>query len=187
MAALKVFNQVSLDGYFTDARGDMSWAHKSDPEWQTFTRQNAKGDAVLLFGRVTYEMMASFWPTPAARKSAPEVAETINRLPKVVFSRTLAKADWSNTTLVKGDLVEAVRAMKQRERQDLVVMGSGRIVAQLAQARLIDEYQIVVNPTVLGSGRTLFEGVDHRLDLKLSKTRQFANGNVVLWYESGRA
>src|SRR5262252_7112349 len=186
MAALKVFNQVSLDGYFTDAHADMSWAHKSDPEWQAFTKQNAKGGAVLLFGRVTYEMMASFWPTPAARKSAPDVADAMNKLTKVVFSRTLEEADWSNTTLVKSDLVEAVRAMKQRERQDLVVMGSGQIVTQLAQAGLIDEYQIVVNPIILGSGRTLFEGVDHRLELRLSKTRQFSNGNVVLWYECSR-
>ena len=187
MAIVKVFNQVSLDGYFTDARSDMSWAHKSDPEWQAFTKQNAKGGALLLFGRVTYEMMVSFWPTAAARKSAPEVAEVMNRMQKVVFSRTLAKADWANTTLVKSDPVEAVRAMKQREKQDLLVMGSGQIVAQLAQAGLIDEYEIVVNPIVLGSGRTLFEGVDHRLDLKLSKTRQFSNGNVVLWYEYVRA
>ncbi|HUL65347.1 MAG TPA: dihydrofolate reductase family protein [Burkholderiaceae bacterium] len=187
MARLKVFNQVSLDGYFTDAHGDMSWAHKSDPEWQSFTRQNAKGGAVLLFGRVTYEMMASFWPTRAAHKSMPEVADAMNRMQKVVFSRTLEKADWSNTALVKSDPVEAVRAKKQHEKQDLLVMGSGQIVAQLTQAGLIDEYEIVVIPIVLGSGRTLFEGVDHRLELRLSKTRQFSNGNVVLWYEYGRA
>jgi len=183
MARLQVFNQISLDGYFTDGRNDMGWAHKSDPEWMAFTTENAKGGGVLLFGRVTYEMMVAFWPTPAARQIAPDVAAAMNKLRKVVFSRTLKEAAWSNTTLVKDDPVAVVRDMKQREKQALVIMGSGGIVAQLAQADLIDEYELVVVPVVLGKGRTLFEGVDRRLELKLTRTRQFSNGNVVLWYE----
>jgi dihydrofolate reductase len=182
MATLKVFNQISLDGFFVDARNDMSWAHKSDPEWMAFTAENAKRGAILLFGRITYEMMASFWPTPAAKKTAPEVAEAMNRSKKMVFSRTLKEATWSNTTLVNGDPAEAVRTMKQRETQDMVIMGSGRIVALLAQADLIDEYQMVVNPLILGSGRTMFDGVERRPQLKLTATRTFENGNVVLWY-----
>ena len=183
MAKLMVFNQVSLDGYFTDARNDMSWAHKTDPEWAAFTAENARGGAKLLFGRVTYEMMASFWPTPAARQAAPDVASAMNKLPKVVFSRTLKETAWSNTTLLKEDPAGSVRAMKQREKQDLVIMGSGTIVSLLAQADLIDEYEVVVNPLVLGRGRTMFDGIDRRLPLKLTRTRQFTNGNVVLWYE----
>lgn len=183
MGRLTLFNQVSLDGYFTDARGDMSWAHKSDPEWAEFTTRNAQGDAILLFGRVTYELMKSFWPTPAARETMPEVAAAMNRLRKVVFSRTLKEAGWSNATVVHDDPAEAVRVMRQRERQDMVIMGSGQIVARLAQADLIDVYQMVVNPIVLGAGRTMFDGVDRRPVLKLADTRQFTNGNVVLWYE----
>jgi dihydrofolate reductase len=163
----------------------MSWAHKEDPEWATFTAQNASGDAKLLFGRITYEMMASFWPTPAARQAAPDVAAAMNKLSKVVFSRSLKNAAWANTTLIKEDPVGAVHAMKRREKQDLVIMGSGTIVSLLARADLIDEYEVVVNPLVLGAGRTMFDGVDHRLLLKLTKTRQFSNGNVVLWYERG--
>src|SRR3954468_2554958 len=95
MANVLVFNSVSLDGFFTDASGDMSWAHKNDPEWNDFTRGNAKGESTLLFGRKTYEMMAGFWPSPQAKQSFPEVAEGMNRQPKVVFSRTLDKASWS--------------------------------------------------------------------------------------------
>ena len=182
MAKLTVFNQISLDGYFTDARNDMSWAHKSDPEWMAFTKENAKGGGTLLFGRVTYEMMKSFWPTPAGRQAAPELADAMSKLPKVVFSRTLKEADWSNTTIVKEDPVEAVRTMKQRAKQDLVIMGSGQIVALLTKADEIDLYQLVVNPIILGAGRTLFEGVERRPNLMLEKTRQFTNGNVVLWY-----
>ncbi|HWZ90802.1 MAG TPA: dihydrofolate reductase family protein [Polyangiaceae bacterium] len=183
MRKLLVFNQITLDGYFTGENGDMSWAHKQDPEWTAFASENASGGGELLFGRVTYEMMVSFWPTPQALKSAPVVAERMNSLPKVVFSRTLDKASWNNTRLLQGDLVTEVRKLKQEPGPGLALMGSGSIVAQLTQARLIDEYQLVVLPVVIGKGRTLFEGVRDKLDLELSKTRTFQNGNVVLWYD----
>jgi dihydrofolate reductase len=183
MRRLIAFEAVSLDGFFTDAKGDMSWAHKQDPEWNAFAASNASGDGALLFGRVTYEMMASFWPTPAAMETMPAVAEGMNNMPKVVFSRTLEKASWKNTKLVKGDIVAEVRKMKKESGPGMAILGSGTIVSQLAQAGLIDEFQIVVNPIVLGKGRTLFEGVKEKLALKLIKTRAFGNGNVVLYYE----
>jgi len=189
MRKVSVFNHVSLDGYFTDKNNDMSWAHTSnDPEWDKFAAENAKGGGVLMFGRITYEMMASYWPTPAAAKQAPDVAEGMNNLPKVVFSRTMDKATWNNTKLVKTDPAEEVRKMKKEAGKDIVIMGSGTIVSQLAQAGLIDEFQIVVNPIVLGKGRTLFETVKERLPLKETKTRTFKNGSVLVCYEpSGNA
>ena len=183
MRKLIVFNQVTLDGYFTDLKGDMSWAHKQDPEWNAFVAENATGGGVLLFGRITYEMMASWWPTPQAIQSMPVVAEQMNKLPKVVFSRTLDQASWNNTKLVKGNLAAEVRKMKQEPGQDMAIMGSGSIVSQLAQEGLIDEYQIVVNPIVLGKGRTLFDSVTEKLTLKRTKTRAFGNGNVLLCYQ----
>ncbi len=183
MRKVVAFEQVSLDGYFADGSGDMSWAHKQDPEWNAFVASNASGEGALLFGRVTYELMASFWPTAAAMERAPEVAEGMNRMPKVVFSRTLDKVSWKNTTLVKGDVVAAVRKMKHETGPDMAILGSGSIVSQLAQAGLIDEFQIVVNPIVQGQGKTLFDGVQERLNLKLINTRAFGNGNVVLTYE----
>src|SRR6266705_457470 len=85
MAKLVVYNSMSLDGYFTDANGDMSWAHKRDPEWQAFVSENASGGGQLLFGRVTYGLMASFWPTPLAAQSNPIVVERMNNLQKYVF------------------------------------------------------------------------------------------------------
>ena len=96
MGKIVVFNSQSLDGYFTDAKGDVRFAHNDnhDTEWDDFVSNNAKGGSVLLFGRVTYELMASYWPTPAAVNMMPVVAERMNKLPKVVFSRTLAKASW---------------------------------------------------------------------------------------------
>lgn len=182
MRKLSVFNQVSLDGYFVDAGGDMSWAHKQDAEWNEFTSSNAGGGGELLFGRVTYEMMKSFWPSPQAMQAMPEVAKQMNALPKVVFSTTLKEADWNNTKLVKSNIADEVRKMKNESGRDMVIMGSGTIVGQFAKEGLIDEYQIVVNPMVLGSGRTMFDGVKDRANLKLTNTRAFANGNVLLQY-----
>jgi len=182
MRKLIAFEQVSLDGFFVDGKGDMSWAHKQDPEWNAFVGGNASGDGALVFGRVTYEMMASFWPTPAAMETMPAVAKGMNQLPKLVVSRTLKKVSWNNTTLLKGDLAAEVRKKKKEPGPDMAILGSGSIVSQLAQAGLIDELQIVVNPIVLGQGRTLFAGVKEKIGLKLIRSRAFGNGNVVLYY-----
>jgi dihydrofolate reductase len=183
MSKLGVFNHVSLDGYFVDANGDMSWAKADhqDPEWDAFVAGNASGDGVLIFGRITYEMMASFWPTPLAIEMMPAVAAGMNRMPKVVFSRTLDTASWNNTTLVNGDLAGTVRKRKLESGPDMVILGSGTIVSQLAREGLIDWYQIVVNPLVLGQGRTMFDGA--QLSLRLTSSRAFGNGNVLLCYE----
>jgi dihydrofolate reductase len=162
----------------------MTWAkNDNDEEFNAFTSENAKGGGALLFGRVTYELMASFWPTPQAHKSLPSVAERMNNLPKVVFSRTLEKASWNNTKLVKGDLVTEIRKMKSEPGEGMAIMGSGSIVSQLALERVIDEYQIVVNPIALGDGRTMFDGIKERLSLKLTKSRIFRNGKLFLCYE----
>jgi dihydrofolate reductase len=182
MRKLSVFNSVSLDGYFTDDHGDMSWAHKADPEWTEFVSGNAQGGGALMLGRKTYEMMASFWPTPQALEFNRAVAEGMNRMEKIVFSRTLQKASWQNTTVLNGDLAAEVTKLKQAPGSDMVILGSGSIVSQLTQARLIDAYQIVLNPVVLGRGRTMFDDVRERVNLKLEKSQQFNNGNVVLWY-----
>jgi dihydrofolate reductase len=185
MQKLIMFNQVTLDGYFTDAHSDMSWAHKArqDAEWQAYVAGNASGGGTLLFGRVTYDMMAAFWPTPQALAQMPDVANGMNSMPKIVFSRTLSTVSWSNTTLVKDDLVGTVRRMKQEDGPGVAILGSGTIVSQLAAAGLIDEYQLVINPLALGAGRTLFEGIGRQLPLKLTGSRTFKNGNVVLTYE----
>jgi dihydrofolate reductase len=183
MRRLTVFNNVSLDGYFTDADGDMSWAHNNDPEWNAFAAENAGGGGALLLGRVTYELMASFWPTAQAMKTMPEVAKGMNSMPKIVASRTLREPAWSNTMVVRSDLPAAVRKIKREDGPDIAILGSGSIVSQLAQEGLIDEYQIVVQPIVLGSGRTLFEGVKEKLRLKRTTSRTFGNGNVFARYE----
>jgi len=182
---ISVFNHVSLDGYFVDGKGDMSWAHQAaqDEEWNAYVNGNAQGDSTMLFGRVTYDLMAGYWPTPMAMQSMPAVAERMNSAQKVVFSRTMDKAAWKNTRLIRDNMIEEVKKMKQEPGTPMVIMGSGRIIAQLAEAGLIDSYSVIVNAIVIGSGRTMFDGVKNRLALKLVNSRAFNNGNVLLTYE----
>jgi|SRR6185312_6731421 len=186
MRRLTVFEHLALDGYFVDALGDMRWAYRPEPdaEWDAYVTGNASGDAVLVFGRVTYDLMQGYWPTPLALEQNPAVAKRMNALTKLVFSRTLDQAIWENTRLVKGDAVANMRKLKGERGEDMVILGSGSLVAQFAAAGLIDEYQLVVNPRALGAGRTLFQGLKKPLGLKLIKTRAFNNGNVVLNYEA---
>ena len=183
MRKLVVFNTVTLDGYFVDSKSDMSWAHKNDDEWNAFVSENASGSGMLVFGRITYELMASYWPTPMALQNSPVVAKGMNAMPKIVFSRTLDNASWRNTKLLKGDLATEVRKLKQEPGPDMVILGSGTIVSQLAQQNLIDEYQIALSPTVLGQGRTMFEGLQQKLNFKLTNSRAFRNGNIFLCYQ----
>jgi dihydrofolate reductase len=185
MRKLVVFNTVTLDGYFAGEDGDISWAHTDaqDAEWNDFVAGNAGGDGLLLFGRITYEMMVGYWPTPLAAENDPVVAERMNTLPKIVFSRTLDEVSWQNTRLVKSNMVAEVHKLKNEAGPDMTILGSGTIISQLAAAGLIDEYQIVMAPVVIGRGRTMFAGLPENLPLKLTKTRAFNNGNVLLRYE----
>jgi len=182
MQPLIAFVTASLDGYFADSAGDVSWAHKSDPEWLEFVSSNASQGGTLLLGRVTYELLLRYWPTPMAKQQSPAVADGMNSAPKIVFSRTLKEATWQNTKLLKDDLPGETRKLKQQSGKGLCILGSGSIVTQLAEARLIDELQIVVSPIALGKGKTPFETLKQRLPLKLLKTRSFANGNVIHYY-----
>jgi dihydrofolate reductase len=185
MRKLIVFNHVTLDGYFVSTTGDFSWAHagNDDPEFAAFVGENASGGGQLLFGRVTYELMANYWPTAIADQHGSEVAKGMNSMAKVVFSRTLDQATWNNTKLVKGDLVSEVRKMKEEDGPGMAILGSGSIVAQLAPEHLIDEYQMVLDPVALGKGRTMFNGIKDKLSLKLAHSRIFKNGKIYLCYE----
>lgn len=187
MRKVQVFNNVSIDGYYTDANNDYRWAHAGgvDPEVAEFTKGNARGANALVFGRVTYDVMTAWWPTPQALESMPDVARGMNAAPKYVFSRTLDEAGWSNTTLLREDPAVAIARIRQTEGPDLTVLGSGSIVAQLAAAGLIDEVQLLICPVVLGSGKSQFAGVDDRSRWTLARSRTFQNGAVFLVYRRG--
>lgn len=177
---LSVFESISIDGYFTGANDDNSFAYAvpPDPEFLAWVGQNAQSGDALLFGRKTYEQMAAYWPTPLAAQQMPEVAKGMNAARKYVASRTI-QPTWENTTVLEGDLISAVKALKAREGSGITVLGSGSIVAQLGEAGLVDEYQFVVIPVALGTGRTVFTSGS---GLRLVEQRAFRNGNVAVTY-----
>lgn len=184
MRKLFVFNLVTLDGYFEGPNRDISW-HNVDAEFNEYAIDMLNSVDTLLFGRVTYDLMAGFWPTPDAIKNDPIVAGKMNSLSKIVFSKTLEKAEWNNTRLVKSNIEEEIKKMKNQAGMGIALLGSGSIMSELAQCGLIDEYRIMVNPIILGNGNPLFKGIKDRIKLKLEKTRSFRNGNVLLYYQPG--
>ncbi|MBD8899921.1 dihydrofolate reductase family protein [Rhodanobacter sp. DHG33] len=186
MRRLIAFEMVTLDGCYASTDGDFGWTHRRerDAEWDAFVQGNAGSGGELVFGRVTYQMMAAWWPSPAAAQNEPLVAERMNAMPKFVCSHTLHTAAWNNTTVLEGDAVARLQALKREPGADLVILGSGGLVASLGQAGVIDEYQLVIIPIVLGKrGRSLFGGFDGGMDLRLVQSRRFGNGNMLLCYE----
>src|SRR5262249_23611717 len=131
MSKLICYETISLDGFFADLGGDMSWAHKRDDEWNAFVANNASGGGTLMFGRKTYDLMASYWPTPMAKQNSPHVADQMNNYKKIVFSKSMTNAAWNNTTLIKGDLISEVRKLKEQGGDGMCILGSGQIVSQL--------------------------------------------------------
>ncbi|MGD0750562.1 MAG: dihydrofolate reductase family protein [Anaerolineales bacterium] len=181
MRKLVFFMLTSLDGNYEGPGHGIDW-HNVDVEFNEFANAQLDSVDMLLFGRVTYEMMAAFWPTDAAMKNDPVIATAMNRLPKIVFSRTLSSATWQNTRLVKDNVAEQVTKLKKQPGKDLIIFGSSDLSVSLIQAGLIDEFRIMVNPIALGNGKALFKGLPGRLNLELIKTRTFQSGNVVLFY-----
>ena len=184
MRRLGSFHFVTLDGHHATVDGDTSW-HPHDPESAKFAEESMRPGGTLVFGRHTYEMMSGFWPTPVAKQQLPAVAAGMNDADKLVFSRTLTKADWSGTTLVREDAVTAMKRLKTGPGGDLTVLGSATLFRALLAAGLVDEVQLLVDPLVLGRGRPLFDGVPGPLPLRLEESRRFANGSVLLRYAPG--
>jgi len=182
MRALTMFNLVSLDGYFADPEGKSDW-HVVDDEFNKAAMQMKEPFDTILFGRVTYELRASYWPTSAAQSDDPVVASLMNTLPKVVFSRTLQKAEWNNTRLIKDNVAQEILKMKQEPGNDLAVFGSAHLLSLLMQVDLVDEHRVMVNPVLIGSGTPLFKDIRPKVNLRLLKTRTFQSGNVLLVYQ----
>ena len=184
MRKVILFNLTSLDGYFEGPDRDINW-HNVDEEFNEFAIQQTGEFGALLFGRVTYELMAGYWPTETAKHNDPVIAGLMNSLPKIVFSRTLQNVNWENTRLVKNNFVEEVSKLKQQPGKDITIFGSSDLAVTFIEHGLIDEFRIMINPVVLGEGRLLFQGIKEKLALKLIKTKTFKSGNVLLYYEPG--
>jgi dihydrofolate reductase len=182
MRKMIFFMLTTLDGFYEGPNKEIDW-HNVDEEFNEFAINQLNSVDVLLFGRVTYELMASYWPTPAATTNDPIVADKMNSLPKIVFSKTLASVEWQNTRLVKENIAEELAKLKQQPGKDLIIFGSSDLAVTFIQHGLIDEYRIMVNPVVLGNGKPLFKGIKDKLNLKLLGTKLFGSGNVLLYYQ----
>lgn len=182
MRKLTAFNFISLNGMYKGADDDISW-HRHGEEEGEYSAQSLKGDNILLFGRTTYEMMASWWPTPMAAEAFPEVAHRMNAAEKIVFSNVIEEPRWHNTTAMSGDIAGQVRDMKKKPGKDMTILGSGTIVSQFAEAGLIDTYQIMIDPVVVSGGTGIFSHMNSGLQLRLTDSRVFKSGCVLLTYE----
>jgi dihydrofolate reductase len=195
-----MFNRVTADGFFSGPNGVFDWA-VPDPEIERESASHTPNFDTVLFGRRTYDMFESFWPhalddspTTAEDPHAPghrspetrAFAVALNEMTKYVFSTTRKEVTWKNSRLVHDLDPREIEAMKKQPGKDMLIFGSGSIVSKLTQHGLIDEYQFVVTPLVLGSGRQLFSGLPKGVKLKLLGAKEYPSGNVMLRYAAAK-
>ena len=182
MRKLFAFIMTTLDGYYEGPNQEFDfWV--VDEEFNQFAVEQLDEVDTLLLGRVTYQGMAAYWPTPAGEQDDPAVAARMNGLSKIVVSRTLEKAEWVNTRLITGDIATELTTFKEQPGKDMAILGSSDLTASLLQTGLLDEVRIMVNPVVLGAGKSVFRTAGERAGLKLLKSRRFKSGNVLLYYQ----
>jgi dihydrofolate reductase len=179
MRELIMWNLISLDGYF---EGNQQWDlsfHESvwGPELEKISLDQLQGADYLVFGRKTYEGMAAYWAKEKGR-----IADLMNSIPKIVFSRTLNSADWNNSTLIKENAAAEISRLKNEGGKDLYVFGSADLSENFIKEDLFDEYRIVVAPVILGSGQPLFKSGTSAKNLKLIAAQQLLTGGVLLKY-----
>ena len=194
MRRIIVFDRVSADGSFSDAQGGLGWV-VPEPALDAEAAGGLRGTGAMLFGRRTYEMFESFWPHAgdedphAPGRHTPEIramAAWINSAEKVVFSRTRTEVPWRNSRVIPQFDPAVVEELKRGEGNDFMVFGSGSIVTLLARHGLVDEFQLIVTPKLLGSGRRLFGELPADVPLELLDAKTFPEGNVRLRYAPKR-
>jgi dihydrofolate reductase len=183
MRKLIMWNVITLDGYF---EGNKNWDlsfHEViwGQELEKISIDQLKSADFLVFGRVTYEGMAAYWKT-AEGTAESEVAALMNKIPKLVFSRTLKSVDWNNSTLINGNPSAEISKLKHQGDKDLYVFGSANLSETFINDNLFDEYRIGVSPVILGSGRPLFRDGISSGKLALVSSRQLSTGGVILTY-----
>lgn len=186
MRKIIVFNLVSIDGFFAGVDGNIDW-HNVDDEFNEFAVEQTQTFGGIIFGKTTYKIFEDFWPKavndPKMSKEDRKIAKVIDDIWKIVFSNSMNDVSWRNSTLYHDIDPEEIKKWKEMEGgKDLVIFGSGTIITQFANLDLIDEYRLLVNPIVLGNGKSFFKGMKENLKLKLTNTRTFKNGNILLTY-----
>jgi dihydrofolate reductase len=184
MRTLTVYNFMSLDGYFEGPEnGEFRW-HVHGADQTAYSVEMLRQHPTLLFGRVTYRLMADYWPRPGPMRDDPEVARGMNGAEKIVFSRTLTSVDWQGSRLAKRDLFDEVRALKAAPGGNMMILGSGTLVAQLAGEGLIDHFEFLVDPLLVGRGTNVTQGLDRQVPLQLTRTHVYPSGVVLLCYRT---
>ncbi len=201
MRRIVMFNHVSADGYFAAPDGNIDWVIQDPEIGKTAVEASAsEGTGAMLFGRRTYEQFESFWPTAlddsdtspdphGHGQRSPElraIAVYINDATKIVFSKSRKDVTWKNSKLLREFDPRVIAALKREPGKDIMIFGSGSIVSQLAQHRLIDEYQFIVSPLLLGQGQSMIRDMPQSVRLDLLGTTSYKSGNVMLRYASAR-
>jgi len=180
MRNVLLFMHMSLDGFVSGPKGEIEWnVPDFDQEMADFVNEQLEDLDTLLFGRVTYQWFAQYWPT-AGVKNDPGHADKMNALPKIVFSKTLEKAEWNNSRIVRDNVVQEIARLKEQEGKNLVIDGSPTLIHSFSSLGLIDEFRIRLHPVVLGRGVPLFK---QSMNLKLLEARPLRSGVVILRYQ----
>lgn len=182
-----MFNMISVDGFFAGEDGNIDW-HVADDEFNTFAVEFNKNVDAVLFGRTTYQLFEGFWPgalrAPETSKDDRIIAQIIEDAEKHVFSTTLESVSWNNSVLHRAFDPKFIQQLKEKEGGDIVIWGSGTICSQLAKENLIDEYVFMINPVILGKGKSLFKDLTENMQLQRKDLRQFSSGNILVTYVS---
>jgi dihydrofolate reductase len=178
MRTIFAFEMISLDGFYAGSNDEFDWPNVDDEFFEWSLRQLDETDT-LLFGRTTYEGMAAYWSSAPADDPT---AQRMNSYHKVVVSSTLKTAEWNNSTLLADNVAAQIAALKSQPGKNIAVFGSFDLSVRLLGWGLLDEIRIMVNPLVLGAGKSLFRTTEKRIGLKLIGTRSFDSGNVLLTY-----
>jgi len=186
MRKLILFMHMSLDGFIDDTTGQMSWVTREDMEMDEYLGRELL-DTVdsMLLGRVLFQGFQQVWPAIATDTTMPkgliEFAQWIDNSPKYIFSKTLDTTNWKNSFLLKGNIVDEVKKLKELPGKNIVVFGGAGIVQELVKANLIDEYRIKLEPVFLGTGKPLFNNTD-MTKLELIQSKAFSSGVIGLYY-----
>ena len=181
MRKIIVLSYLTFDGFTASKDGSSKWIVWDQGVDEYYIETQRTADA-LMFGRATYESLKDFWTTSKSAGENPELIEYINKTKKFVFSKSLAESDWHNTVILKDVVPSEIAALKRETGENIIVIGSGSIASQLANARLIDKYRFISLPVILGEGKPYFSDLERRLDLELLETKTFKCGNVLHRY-----
>jgi dihydrofolate reductase len=183
---LFVSMMVSLDGYIEGPQRELDWFEDGDPEFERYCDEMVDSVGLALYGRRSYELMFGYWPNAELHPRSPAdlaFARKMNALPKVVLSRTLERAEWNNTHVVRDRVGETIAELKRTPGKPIVAWAGAGLIATLGQLGLVDEYRLIVHPVLLGKGTPMFQGIAGRQRLRLTRTTQLGRSLAVLCYE----